>query len=124
MSLRHSGVSITLPSEPRNLKWICGQLDDIVIREQDNPELKQPIRELDKWIFKSKGSITGLDELFKTFYRKRSGIVLNTYSIEERNQFDEIQQSGMGSEIAAMIKSGTTAATIKEVAGVLQEHPS
>ncbi|MBL0235691.1 MAG: hypothetical protein IPQ02_03500 [Saprospiraceae bacterium] len=122
--MRHSGVSITLPSEPRNLKWICGQLDDIVIREQDNPELKQPIQRIGQMDFKSKGSITGLDELFKTFYRKRSGIVLNTYSIEERNQFDEIQQSGMGSDIAAMIKSGTTAATIKEVAGVLQEASS
>lgn len=122
-SLLHEGVTITLPGEPRNLKWICGQLDDIAIKEQDNPDLRQPIRELDKWIFKNKGSITGMDEFFKTFYRKRSGIVLNTYSLEERNQFDEIQQSGMGSDIAAMIKSGTTAVTIKEVANVLQANP-
>ena len=122
-SLLHNGVSITLPGEARNLKWICGQLDDIAIKEQDNPELKQPIRELDKWIAQKKGSITGLDELFKSFYRKRSGIVLNTYSIEERNQFDEIQQSGMGSDLAAMIKAGATAATIKEVANVLESNP-
>jgi len=122
-SLLHSGVSITLLGESRNLKWICGQLDDIVIKEQENPELKQPIRELDKWISRSKKSITGLDELFKSFYRKRSGIVLNTYGLEERNQFDEILKSGMSADFADIVKLGTTAATIKEVANVLKENP-
>ena len=122
-SLLHNGVSITLLAEPRNLKWICSQLDDIAIKEQENPELKQPIRELDKWISKSKGSITGMDELFKTFYRKRSGIVLNTYGLEERNQFDEILKSGMSADLAEIAGSGATAATVKEVATALKENP-
>lgn len=122
-SLLHKGISIILPGEPRNLKWICGQLDDIAIKEHENPELKQPIRELDKWISKNKGNITGMDELFKSFYRRRSGIVLNTYDIEERNQFDEILNSGMSSDFAEIVKIGATAQTIKEVANVLQSNP-
>lgn len=122
-SLRHIGISIILPSEPRNLKWICGRLDDIAIEESENAEFKQPIRDLDIWISRKKGSITGMDELFKTFYRRRSGIVLNTYDFDERNQFDEILKSGMSSEFANLVKLGTTADMLKEVANVLQTNP-
>jgi hypothetical protein len=122
-SLLHRGVSLTLPGEPRDLKWICGQLDDIAMKEQDNPDLRQPIRNLDKWISQNKGPIGGMDKFFKTFYQKRSGIVLNTYSLEERNQFDEIQQSGLGSEFAAMLKTGATSDKIKEVTTLLQSDP-
>lgn len=121
--LLHGGISITLPKEPRDLKWICGELDDIAIKEQESQDLKQPIRELDKWISKQKGIITGLDELFKSFYRRRSGIVLNTYDINERDQFDEILNSGMSADLAEIVKTGTTAATIKEVTNVLNENP-
>ncbi len=133
-NLLHAGVSIKL-NDSRDLKWICDQLDDIVIREQNSEELKQPIRELDKWISRQKETISRMDELFKSFNRKRSGIVLNTYGLEERNQFDEILKSGMSADFADIVKSGAKAETIKELANIaknidldsalsiLKEHP-
>ncbi len=121
-SLLHSGVRIALNGS-RDLKWICGQLDDLAIKEKDIEGFKQPIRELDKWISKQKESKSEMAQLFKSFYRQRSGIVLNTYDLEERDQFDEILKSGMSADLASIVKSGTTAATIKEVANVLQGHP-
>jgi len=121
-SLLHSGVTVAL-NESRDLKWVCGQLDDLAIKEKNNEGFKQPIRELDKWISKQKESITDMDHLFKSFYRQRSGIVLNTYDLEERDQFDEILKSGMSADLASIVKSGTTAATIKEVANILKGHP-
>lgn len=133
-NLLHSGVSVKL-NDSRDLKWICSQLDDVVIKEQNNEELKQPIRELDKWISRQKETISRMDELFKSFNRKRSGIVLNTYGLEERNQFDEILKSGMSADFADIVKSGTKAETIRELASmskdvnlesalsILKEHP-
>jgi len=122
-SLLHTGVSLIIENEPRDLKWICGQLDDIAIKEQDNPNFKQPLRELDKWISRKKGTISGMDELFKTFYRKRSGIVLNTYDLDERNQFDEILKSGLITEMAGIVKSGASIEAIKKVTSVIEKYP-
>jgi hypothetical protein len=133
-NLLHTGISIKL-YDSRDLKWICSQLDDLVIKEQNNDEVKQPIRELDKWISRQKETMTRMDELFKSFNRKRSGIVLNTYGLEERNQFDEILKSGMSADFADIVKSGTTAETIRELAtmskdinlesalSILKQHP-
>lgn len=123
-NLLHEGVSIDLPNDKRDLKWICSELDDIVIKEQENPELKQPIRELDKWISKKKGAISRLDELFKSFYRKRSGIVLNTYDIKERDQFDAILKSGMSNDFAEIVKTGTSIESVKKVTAILKENPN
>jgi hypothetical protein len=116
-NLLHEGVSLKL-YDSKDLKWICGLLDDFAINEQSNDKLKQPLRELDKWISKQKGTITYWEDLFKSFYRKRSGIVLNTYGIEERNQFDEILKSGMSAEFADIVKSGTSVVTVKEIASL------
>lgn len=133
-NLLHNGVSVKL-NDNRDLKWICSQLDDVVIKEQNNDSFKQPIRELDKWISAQKETITRMDELFKSFNRKRSGIVLNTYGLEERNQFDEILKSGMSADFADIVKSGAKAETIKELAiiskdinlesalSILKDHP-
>jgi len=116
-NLLHEGVSIKL-NDSKDLKWICGLLDDVAIKEQSNENVKQPLRELDKWISKQKGTITYMEDLFKSFYRKRSGIVLNTYDIEERNQFDEILKSGMSAEFADIVKSGVKSETIREIASL------
>lgn len=122
-SLLHFGVSVDLPSEDRNLAWICGHLDDIAINEQENSKYNQAIRDLDKWITKKKKSIPKMGELFKGFYKKRSGIVLNTYNIKERDQFDSILKSGMGSELATLVKSGVTTKVLTQVTNILKEHP-
>ena len=123
-SLLHEGISVTLPNEPRDLKWICGILDDISIKEKDNPAFKQPIRELDKWIRKKKHTSIGMSELFKRFYQQRSGIVLNTYDIRERDKVDEIINSGMISDLSDIVKSGVSATTIKNVTNFLQANPN
>lgn len=123
-SLLHTGVSVDLPNDKRNLKWICSELDDIVIKEQENPEHKQPIRELDKWISKKKGAISRLDELFKSFYRKRSGIVLNTYDIKERDQFDAILKSGMSNDFAEIVNTGTSIESVKSITAILKDNPN
>jgi len=119
-NLLHDGVSVKLIGS-HDLKWICGQLDDIVIKEQDNVEFKQPIRELDKWISKQGETQTRMDELFKSFNRKRSGIVLNTYGLDERNQFDEILQSGLSKDFADIVKSGAKPETIRELAAISKD---
>lgn len=119
-SLLNDGVSITLNSS-RDLKWICGQLDDLAIKEKDNENLKQPIRELDKWISKQRDSKAEMAQLFKIFYRQRSGIVLNTYDLEERDQFDEILKSGMSADFANIVKSGAEIETVKQIAELSKE---
>lgn len=118
--LRHPGVSIKLP-DSKSIKWICTELDDIAIKERENDDYKQPIRELDKWISKNKGKIVGMDELFKSFYKRRSGIVLNTYGMDERDQFDAILKSGMGSELAEVVK-GANRETIEGIAKLAKEE--
>lgn len=118
--LRHPGVSITLP-DSKSLKWICEELDDVAIKERENDDFKQPIRELDKWISKNKANITGMDNFFKSFYKRRSGIVLNTYGMDERDQFDEILKSGMSSELAEVVK-GASRETIEGIAKLAKEE--
>lgn len=125
-TLLHKGVSVTLPNEPRDIKWICGELDSISIKEKDNSDFKQPIRELDKWIRKNKNTFVGvsMSELFKSFHRQRSGIVLNTYDITERDKVDEIINSGMISDLSDIVKSGASATTIKNITNILQINPN
>lgn len=115
-SLLHKGVSVNL-NEKRDIDWICSQLDDVVIKEQDNKELKQPIRELDKWISKrkDKDDKKRMDELFKRFNHKRHGIVLNTYEINERDQFDEILKSGLSESFADIVRNGTKVEIIQDL---------
>lgn len=124
LSLLHKGVSVDLLGDNRDLKWICGELDDIAIKEQENPELKQPIRELDKWISKQKGIIPRLDELFKSFYRRRYGIVLNTYDIKERDQFDSILKSGMIDDFAEILYTGASIESIRSISTIFRINPT
>ncbi|MBM3455055.1 MAG: DUF3883 domain-containing protein [Bacteroidetes bacterium] len=128
-SLLHEGVTIILNAS-HDLKWICGQLDDIAIREQHNEEMKQPLRNLDKWITKmirnetdenEKITINEMTQLFKSFFRQRSGIVLNTYDLEERDQFDEIEKSGMIADFANIVRSGAEIKTVKQIAELSKE---
>ncbi|HVS91211.1 MAG TPA: DUF3883 domain-containing protein [Mucilaginibacter sp.] len=117
--LLHSGISLTLKST-YDLKWICDKLDDIAINEKENELYKQPIRDLDKWITKKKNEVIGLPDLFKSFYTRRSGIVLNTYEMAERDQFDEILKSGMSADFAMIVKT-TAPETVRQLAELSKE---
>lgn len=109
--------------------WICKKLDDLASENVENELTYQAIRNLDKWITKFKDKFTerqgpSLAALFKFFYGKRSGLVLNTYPVQERNRFDKILNSGLSAEMSKLIEAKVNSDILKEVTSIMYRNPN
>jgi|GEM_PF-2456789 len=114
--LLHEGITLKLP-DARDTEFVCGVADRLIIDNRDTtrPEIKDAIRELDKWI------ALNIEEqnralYFGRFYEKRHSIVLNTYTPEERNHVDQILKSGKSEALAKISENVSSAETIAKLA--------
>jgi len=120
--LLHEGVTLKLPAA-FDTEDICGIADKLIIdnRDSQNPQIKNAIRELDKWI------AVNIDEpnrgaYFGRFYERRHSIVLNTYTNEERDNVDQILKSGQSAALAKLSKNVSSAATINKIADLVETN--
>lgn len=136
MDLLHHGVSIKL-LDSRDLVWICGEIDKLIIKNQEShePKIKEAIRAIDRWLQKEIKSDKEREKLFIGFYPKRHRIVYQTFTNEERANLDEIAKSGHSEQFVQILKGGIQEETVKllvdlsnignlnNLVTLLQQHP-